>query len=387
MRKLHIFTGMAVILLLSDFSRGTERDLIYGISKYADNAGGWTFIQGPYHLAKNPNSANDVLREASEIGADAIFGFWPGVNTGLVKESGIPVFLRHSGDSEEGITKIYSNHGAIGKMAAGYLLENGFKHLAYSGFSSFQWAGRREESFKEAAGKSFCGCIYFDDERENWDRITRWVMDLPKPCAIFSCNDTNARIIIRVCQSVALRVPEDIAVLGADNDEFLCRITTPMITSINLDYRKFGYRIGQLMDEVISGTIPAPRAIVNEPSGIVERQSAGLCIEDPLVRQVLKRMRARFTEGIGIPDVLEGIPLSRRSVELRFRKELGTTMHDYLTMLKIGRMKELLLDDGMSVDDAAFESGFSRNENYFRTFKSKVGCSPGRFRSGGTSSG
>lgn len=372
---------MKKILLLSDFAREPDRQTIRGITNYKENNESWLMHSVPPSVRSDPDEIRNVLKLAKQLEVDAIFGAWPAIENEERPDIGIPIILKPYNIKVNDFTIFFSNSEEIGKMAADFFNAIGITNLSFSGIPKRIWSTERERYFKKYAHGTFFKGFHFSETQTDYKRIAFWLRQLPKPVGILCCNDVNAHMLIEICVSEGIRIPEDIAILGIDDDEFLCNITSPSISSIKLDYESAGYKLASRIVEAVDNGIECSD-IRHSPVCIVERQSTPKKAKmDIYVSKIIEYMQAHYAEGIGIPDTIADIPLSRRSIEMRFRKEFGKmTMHKYLTQLKVSRMKELLLTTDSNVFSIAIESGFSESENIFRIFRKYAGCTPLEFR-------
>lgn len=372
---------MKKILLLSDFSREPDRLTIRGITNYKENGETWLMHSVPPSVRSDPSEIKNVLNLAKKFEVDAIFGAWPAVEEGRKPDIGIPIILKPYNHDIQDIPVFFSNSEEIGKMAADFFDSIGITNLSFSGIPKRIWSENREHCFRQHAHGKFFKGFHFSNTQTDYKKIVTWLQHLPKPVGILCCNDVNANMLTDICISEGFSIPEEIAILGIDNDEFLCNITTPTISSIRLDYEKAGYELAsKIVEAVKKGTECSD--VRHSPVCIVERQSTPQkMVIDKHVKQIIEYMQTHYMDGIKIQDAIADIPLSRRSIEIRFQRELGgTTMLEYLTLLKVNRMKELLLSSDSQIFNIAMESGFSESENIFRIFRKNVGCTPLEFR-------
>lgn len=285
---------------------------------------------------------------------------------------------------------------AIARLAAEHFLERGFKRLAYCGDRSFNWSNWRRDEFIERLRQRGLACEVFDTtpsaatqqsvDRER-ARLTKWVASLPKPIGVFACYDIRGQLLLDICRELGLAVPEEVAVLGVDNDEVLCDLSTPSLTSIIPNARRAGYVAAELLDRLMSGDAVPPEPHLIEPLGIATRQSTDvLAIEDREIAAALRFIREHACDGIQVQDVLAHVPLSRRVLESRFRKSIGRTPHDEIVRLRIERVKELLSETDLPLVTIADRAGFVHVEYLTVAFKREVGVAPSAFRKGARSS-
>lgn len=375
---------MVKILLLSDYSREPERRLLRGFVKYANTSGGCSLFPVSNFIQNDPARAHEIVEKARSLGVDAIFGRWPGIDIQAAKSLGIPIVLRTVDTDYPDFPMLSGEYCGIGRMAGEYFRHQGYTSYAFFGFKDFIWSDRRCDGFKEAV--SAHGTVFSElkvtDFSSQWDEISRWISGLPKPVGVCACNDVAARTICEICQTMGISVPEEVAILGIDDDEFLCNISSPGISSLRLDFERQGYELGEALFRMVREGIIRPERIPVRPIGITERGSTlRRGINDPYVKQIVDFIDSNYTRDISIEEITSGIPLSRRAIELRVRKELfPRTILSYLTELRVKHLCELLTTTDLPVSEAASESGFIDTLNMGRTFKKHTGLTPTAWR-------
>lgn len=373
---------MINILLLNDLSREPARQLVTGISRFGNSQGGWRFYQVPQEVYSKVDYMSNVISMVKNLDIDAIFGQWHGIDVDRVKKLGIPIFLYQRQEKILDFPIVRCDNEAVGKMAADHLMGLGIENITFCGINGVVWSRERLDAFRASIGDTMLEEFLSNDENTDWLSLRDWLEDLPKPVAIFACNDMMAKTLIEVCLSSGLKVPQEVAVLGVDDDSFICNITTPTISTVKLDFEGIGYKVGSKIERAILCGEYEEDVILHEPVRIIERESTPpLQIKDPYVRKVLDYLQKHYTEDISISDAIRDIPLSRRSIEIRFRKEMsGKTMLHTLTDLRIEKMKTLLEQTDEPVFNAAILSGFNESTNINRVFKASTGYAPREYR-------
>ncbi len=278
----------------------------------------------------------------------------------------------------------------IAQLAVDHLQERGFKQLAFVGDPRFKWSQWREQHFKAFATQT--GCRYHsyrstvkipsrNSPVKEKQSLEKWLDQLPKPIGIMACYDIKAREALDACRELDIAVPEQVAVIGADNDELLCNLSDPPLTSVIPNSKKAGYEAARLLDRMMSGEKVANDAVLIEHIGIETRQSTDtLAIDDPDVARALRFIRENATSGINVADLLREIPLSRRVLESRFQRRLGRTPHQEIVRQKISKVKQLLTETDLSLIDIAGRTGFDHPEYLSVAFKNNTGKTPRRYR-------
>ena len=285
---------------------------------------------------------------------------------------------------------VETDDAGIARIAVEHLTERGFRTLAFCGVPGFNWSTWRKQYFQQFAEQAGCECLVHEtldrnDPGYSWSRerrnLAQWLRGLPRPVGIMACYDIQAQKLLDVCREEGIAVPEEVAVLGVDNDRLLCDLADPPLTSIACNTRRTGYEAASLLDRMMSGEQVPVDPILVAPLGIEARQSTDiLAIDDREVAAALRYIRENAFQGINVQDVLGVVPLSRRSLESRFRKLLGRTPHQEITRLRIERVKQLLSETSLSLAEIADRAGYEHIEYLSVAFKKATGLSPGRFR-------
>jgi LacI family transcriptional regulator len=277
---------------------------------------------------------------------------------------------------------------AIARLAADHLLERGFKNFGFCGDERFNWSKWRCEHFARLIGEAGHTCSVYEplsrqtaDSQLQVEHIAKWVAGLPKPVGVMACYDFRGQQLLDACRRRGIAVPDDVAVLGVDNDDLLCDLCEPPMSSVILNPHRTGYEAAALLDRMMLGQRVGAEKHTIEPLGIAVRQSTDvLAIEDPAIAAVVRYIREHACEGIDVRDVLKAHPQSRRLLEYRFRKLLGRTPHEEILRVRLGRVKLLLAESALSLEKIAELAGFVHPEYLSVVFRQKVGVPPGEYR-------
>jgi LacI family transcriptional regulator len=275
---------------------------------------------------------------------------------------------------------------AISKLAVEHFLERGFRKFAFCGDHRFNWSNWRQEKFAQLIREAGYPCFEWprhkpDNEEEETERIGTWLAKLPKPLAVFSCYDARGRQVLDACRRLNLAVPEEVAVLGVDNDEVLCELSHPPLSSVIPNTRRTGYEAAALLDQMMRGQREQPIAHLIPPIGIATRQSSDItAVDDTQIARAARYIREHACQGIGVEDVLRAVPMSRRLLESRFRKLIGRTPNEEITRVQLNRVRELLTATDLPLVEIASRAGFQHAEYLSVVFKKKVGVPPRVFR-------
>jgi len=274
---------------------------------------------------------------------------------------------------------------AIARAGAAHLLDRGFKRLAFCGDPRFLWSRGRRDHFRRAVREARATCDVYESRSTAWEpehkALIAWARRLPKPVGVLACYDILAQKLLDACREIGIAVPEDMAVLGVDNDPVLCGLSTPPLSSIIPNTHRTGYEAAELLDRMMGGARVGPEAHLIPPLGIHTRQSTDvLAIQDREIAAAARFIREHACDGITVDDVLRAVPLSRRVLEARFRKAMGRTPHDDILRLRIERVKQLLGETDLSLEQVAARAGFQHPEYMSVAFKREAGQTPGAYR-------
>jgi LacI family transcriptional regulator len=274
---------------------------------------------------------------------------------------------------------------AISALAAEHLLERGFRHFAFCGAERFQWSLWRRDAFVATIRAAGYDCQVFADGGGPADqeqaRLGRWVRGLAKPVGVMAAYDLRGRQVIDACREEEIAVPDELAVVGVDNDELICELCDPPMSSVRPQAERTGYAAARLLDEMLNGRPLRERALRIAPQAVITRRSSDvLAIEDAEISALVRFIRDNACDGIDVGDLLRRTALSRRVLESRFRALFGHTPHEQILRAKLARVKELLLDSELTLAEIAERSGFAHVEYLSVVFKKKVGQTPSAFR-------
>ena len=213
------------------------------------------------------------------------------------------------------------------------------------------------------------------------EAIAQWLRALPKPAAIFTCYDAHGQRVLEACRRAGIAVPEEVAVLGVDNDEILCALSPPPLSSIKLNTQRTGWQAAALLALMMGGEKGPAEPQLIPPLGVVTRQSTEvLAVDDPPVARALHYIREHACEGIGVSDVLRHCPMARRTLEARLKTLLGRSPNEEIQRVQLNRVKELLTGTDFSLAEIAERAGFRHTEYLSVVFKRECGQPPSVYR-------
>jgi LacI family transcriptional regulator len=319
----------------------------------------------------------------------------------LYRQLGIPVVELFERTARSPFHRILPDDIATGELAARHFLERGYRHFAFFGLSSLSWARKRCDGFKAEIERAFehrrengleseftlasTGPFTFDEavppaDRRHAVEAGAWLRSLPKPLALFAANDLWGFELIQAARESGLNVPDDVAVLGVDNDELLCEVAHPPLSSIRIGGERMGRLAVSVLDDVLSGRRLATSIPPVPPVGVVSRQSTDcMAVTDPDVAIALRRIRQQAITGMSVKELLAGVSVNRRTLERRFLRALGHTLLEEIHRVRLNRAKELLQGD-LPIYEVAQRSGFSTPEYLATSFLRSAGETPTDYR-------
>jgi LacI family transcriptional regulator len=377
------------ILLLIDFSEEYGRALLRGITRYSQVHGPWSFCKMP-PFVREKYGIEGILKFAREWEAQAIVAQL--YNTHEIKkliDSGIYIIAQDFKERFTEIPNITSNYEKTGVKAAEYFLSKGYRNFAFYGFKEFVWSRERAVGFSDRLKKSGFSVYHFNNTQRSKHRLwyysqsplSDWLVQLPKPIALFACDDNQASHIAEACNLAGIRVPDEVSILGVDNDEIVCNMSNPPTSSIALDTENAGYKVAELIESMILKKTSQFQDILVESTAIISRQSTDIfAIDDSEVLKALQFIRKSISEKIQVADVVKHIALSRRAIEKRFMRIIGRSIYQEILFRKMQKAAQLLLQTKYSIMDIAIQCGFDDDKNFARMFQKTHNISPLHYR-------
>lgn len=281
---------------------------------------------------------------------------------------------------------------AIGKMAAEYLKDLGLKNFAAVGWPGVVFSDLRIKAFADCLSESKIAVNVCPDRMLPLPPgivappginpiIFSWLLTLPKPTGIFCPQDNKAAELLDICRHAKLNVPEDLCILGVDNDELTARLTRPPLSSIAVPSEKIGYMAAKMLDDLMNGATAPKTPIFLPPVGVVTRQSTNLLkIPDEDVQEAVRYIRERVHTRVTVTDLLRAVPVNRRYLERKFKEHVGRTPLQEIRRARVEKAKELLSGSDMSIPAVARHSGFASPERLSNVFHAEVGMAPTSYR-------
>jgi LacI family transcriptional regulator len=378
------------VIYLVETSRAYGRGLLRGIAQYSKLHGPWLFSMGPEFYVKGIEHSYQWIKE---VGADGIIApLWDNKIIDMIVDLGLPAVICGTEKPALHICRVVTDDIAVGRISAEYFLVHGFERFAFCGFDDAIWSHQRAESFSKTVNKAgFQAYIYRQPKSRNrrtmkgeQNIIAEWLNSLPRPIAIMACNDDRSQDVLAACRIAGIEVPREAAILGVDNDELICDLSYPQLSSIATSTERAGYETARVLDKLMAGQqiTETEKVVLISPLQVVTRQSTDItAIEDPKVAEAVHYIRKHSSKVIQVGDVAEAVGLSRRALEQRFRKILAHSVHEEIKYARIHQMANMLVDTNLSISQIASLLGYPDASNVSRYFKKHKGISPSDYRS------
>ena len=364
------------------------RSVCEGISRFARERGDWLLF--PHKTTGNPTEIREWLR------ASRIDGIISAANSRelflCLRATGIPLVNALSRDCGPGVSSVTTDSLAIGRLAAEFFLPAGFLNFAYCGYPGLTFSDLREQGFRDvlaAHGHSLytisgaepvAGYEQIDGTQSDVI-IGEWLRRLPKPMALLAGNDVRGQQVIRLARDLAIDVPGELAVLGVDNDELLCNLSTPSLSSVDAAGEVVGHAAARLLDGLLRGSVKSGTELPIPPVRIVERQSTGIPLpENPLVARAFRLIRDSAGHNLTVKELCNDLRLSRTHLDNLFRQHLGRTPADEIKRVRLKHMTSLLQNTRLALHEVASRCGFSSATSFCQFVRRETGLSPRELR-------
>ena len=375
------------VALIVESAVAPRRLMLTGVARYIQEHEPWAVYLKPHAVESS------LPRWLKNWKGDGIIAAMTDRDTSIVAELGVPVVDVVGILRDERIPLVHTDDRAVGRLGAEHLLERGFRNFGFGEYVGWFWSAHRREGFQSTLRSKGFDCDVHEmplpgpgmGGPEVWEKrqaaLAKWLAGLPKPVGIMATNDPMGRQILEACQRLAIKVPEEIAVVGADDDEPICRIAWPPLSSVIINDHQRGYEAAALLDRMMAGAAAPSEPIYVEPAGVATRASTDImAIEDATVVEALRFLRDHCCDRINVDDVVREVPLSRSVLERRFRKIVGRSINSEIVRLRINRAIELLTETALELKVVAQKAGFGTQSYMSAVFQAKVGKTPGSFR-------
>jgi LacI family transcriptional regulator len=379
-------TVRRVAMLVSTGS-GYGRGIIRGVSLYVRPVKPWVFHIGPPQV--------DVVRWLRDWQPDGIIGQLGDVEVvRALRQLDRPLVSVSSSVVDPEVPVVRLDNYAAGAMAAKHLMERGFRNFGYCGDVNRGHSPDRQRGFCDVMAEAGHDCAEYhyqsnttSGELSGWtwsvadEGLREWLRALPKPAGVLAAQDYLGLILSEVCRQADVRVPEEVALIGVDNDELACELSYPPLSSVRSPTDRIGFEAARLLDRLMEGERAPAEAVLIQPGGVVARQSSDvMATEDPSLVAAIQFIRQHADQPIGVDDVLEAIPISRRALEMRFKSLLGRSPLAEIRRVHVEQAKRMLAETDLTLPSVARASGFNSPERLSVVFTQMTGMTPGTYR-------
>jgi LacI family transcriptional regulator len=373
------------VALIIETSTAYGRGVLGGIAKYVA-------AHGPWSIYVDQRGLNDPPPRwlADWKGDGVIMRAQTQSIAKLIAKLGVPAVDTQQQLSKLSAPSVICDHRAVAEAAVKHLLERHFTQFAFVGVERALWSKLRCDRFVECVRRTGHKChVYAPLSRrrfaESWEGgqidLQEWLESLPKPVGVMAAHDLRALCVLDACRRGGLAVPEQVAVIGVDNDETLCRLADPQLSSVKLNLEVIGYESAALLGHLMRGRKPPKNPIVIKPLDVVARRSTDvIAIDDTITAQAMRLIHQHACSGLTVADVAEHCRVSRRLMERSFRLSLKTSPHEEIVRAKVARAKQLLSETDYALETIAAKCGISHAPYLSVLFKRETGSTPGEFR-------
>ena len=378
--------GVRHVALLIGTSGAYARLLLRGIARYNRERGLWV----TYHW---PHGLHEVLPKWLKGWRG--HGVIARVGTRKLAKGlgrlGVPIVNLRSAILDVNYPRVGSDNVAVAQLGAEHLLDLGLKNFAFCNTPRGFHLGHdaRADAFAEAVGRAGYRCHTYAavsvPGRDTWSKeqrhLSRWLRSLPKPVGIMACNDEKGVEVLTACRQAGVRIPDEVAVLGVDNDPALCDLSLPPMTSIDVNAEQIGYESAALLDRMMSGEPAPPEAVSVPPRGVVARPSTNTLFSgDAEVDRAVAFIRENAARRLLVSDITNHVSVSRALLEPRFKRSVGRTIHQEIQRVRLNRAKALLAGSTLPIKQVATAAGFASVPYLTRVFHRATGETPAEYR-------
>ncbi len=369
------------IALLVESSLGSGREILRGISQFARQVGNWDLLYAPRGLEEGVPEwleSWDGDGVIARIQDENMLRALKKLEAPVVDVLGVPA---------HDLPLVRVDDDKISQRVAQYFLERNFDHFSFYGIEGESWSQRREDAFRQAtaSGESYAQFNSLrgisECDSAHFSQLRKWLLALPKPVAMMACSDQCGLTLVEACRSADIMVPDEISVVGVDNDRALCEVATPNLSSIRGGHRQVGFEAASLLGRLIDGeSAPSERILVHPNEIVIRESSDGRSISDAKVRNAIQFIREHFSETITNETIAKAVGLSRTRLQVRFRDEVGMSLREFLAERRLLRAEKLIQSTDLTFADIAERCGFRHHEYLGYVLKKSRGITPRELR-------
>lgn len=379
---------MKSVAITLSLNKHFDRKVAEGIRRYLRQSQGWSI-----YLEDEPESNVSNLQDQSfdgviaELDDPQIPRLLAGLKIPIVGIGGI----KDRYAKKLPISTVETDNRRIAQLAAEHLLQCRVTHFAYCGVRSRTvdpWTLQREQAFVQFLKEHGFHCDVFREQAAHAQRwrtlraaLVAWIEALPKPLGVFAANDSRARHVLEACVALSVQVPDEVAVIGVDNDELFCSLTHPPLSSVIQGTEEIGYQAARLLDLTMRGRIRKPRHLIIPPVGIAMRGSTDvIASNDAIVAAAIRFIRKEAMSRTHATDVARHLDVSRSTLDLHFKQVVGRSVRQEIQRVQLNRVTELLVTTDLTLDEIAQQAGYSSPQYLTAVFRREFGQTPGQYR-------
>lgn len=373
------------VALLVETTRTYTRELLGGVKRFIAAHGPWsTFLElraldsSPPAWLRDWDGDGILTRTFTQEMAD------------LISRTGLPAVELRATNLNGERPFVGMDNASIGRSVADHFFERGYRQFATYSLRTERFFIERVQNFISAVESYGCYCDELpetlSDSAADWeksqDKLIKWLSMLPKPVGIFAANDQLGVRLLDACQRASVAVPEEVAVVGAENEETLCSFATPALTSVRFDGQTVGYKAAELLERLMSGKSVKLREVLIPPKGIIVRASSDeLVINDRLVANAVRLIREDANKGLNVDNLCQRLNVSRSTLDRRMKAALHRSPKDEISRIRFREVERLLIETDLTMETIAELTGFTHSHYLQAAFKQIYDETPGRFRS------
>ncbi len=376
------------VALVLSLNKRFDRKVIEGVTRFVHESGAWSVFLEDAPDAKIPDFQrgrfDGVIADLDDLRIPQRVS---GLEIPVVGIGGIAA----TSPLSRSVSTVGTHNRKLADLAAEYLMRLGLRSFGYCGVpvqTVDPWNSERQETFVKRLTEEGHACSVYGGRyspSHSWEQLLKslftWLAQLPKPVGVMAANDVRARHVLEACRRYGLRVPDDVAVIGVDNDELICTLATPPLTSIVQGTEEIGYRAAGLLDQLMRSRTRAVTSLLVDPVTVVERASTDLvATNDRVAAAALTFVRQNACGGIGVPQVARAIGVSRSTLDGHFKRVVGHSVHAEIQRVQLNAARTLLASTDLSLEEIARRSGFCHAQYLAAIFHNVCGQTPGQYR-------
>jgi LacI family transcriptional regulator len=377
------------VALLIESSRSYGRGLLRGVAQFSRTHGAWSLLHEEMTIDA------DLPAWLTEAGAHGVIARLDAHIIEPLRRLKVPIVDVRCRRDYPGIPQVETDDSAVARLVFEHLWQRGFRRFAFCGYRGAHYSENRLQSFRSLVSGENCPLEVYETEGAPESALTSiersgvldvhplsaWLSSLQPPTGLFVCNDIRGQQALNACRKLGISVPDDLGVIGVDDDDTICPLSDPPLSSVRPDADRIGYRAAEMLAELMKGGYVGATTEYIPPVGIAQRLSTQvIAVEDREVARACQFIREHACDGIDVGDVARRAKLSRRQLERRFRAALGRTPRAEISSVQIARAKQLLAETDLSLEQLAPLAGYDYKESLSAVFKRETGMTPGAYR-------